>query len=146
MAIGGRGWSRLDLRQRALEDLLTSADGPVARHLQQAAEAVTQEAKRLAPVSPDGSNGRGSGYLRSNIQWTIDEDGEGLYADIASTATTPEGAPYGLFVEVGTVAHPIVSKGPWPLRDRRGNVFGRRVQHPGTRPQPYLRPALDVLR
>lgn len=109
-------------------------------------EVGAQGAKRRAPVSPDGSNGRPSGYMRSKIGWIIEEDAEGLYVDIQSPATTPSGYPYGLGVEVGTVAHVIESHGPYPLRDKKGNVFGRKVSHPGTDPQPYLRPSLDDIR
>lgn len=142
MAIGGRiVWDDVVLNR-----LLRSKDGPAGRLMARAGEVGTQGAKRRAPVSPDGSNGRRSGYMRSQIGWEIGEDIEGLYVDIVSLATTPSGYPYGLGVEVGTVAHVIESHGPYPLRNKKGNVFGRRVQHPGTDPQPYLRPALDDIR
>lgn len=98
MAIGGRiVWDDV-----ALAELLESPTGPVGRDLQAKAERVTQEAKRLAPVSPHGSNGRASGYLRSQIGWDIGVDSEGIYADISSPALSTDGAPYGLFQEVGT--------------------------------------------
>jgi hypothetical protein len=98
MAIGGR----IDWDEAALRDLLQSPTGPVARDLAAKAERVTQEAKRLAPVSPKGSNGRPSGWLRSQIGFTVGVDALGVYADIASPAETPTGEPYGLFQEVGT--------------------------------------------
>lgn len=118
MAIGGRGVEvRID--RAALGRLLNGPDGPVARIVQHRAETVTQEAKRLAPTSPDGSNGRPSGYLRSRIGWRLGRDAAGVYADVASPATTPTGEPYGLFQEVGTRKMPA---------------------------QPHLRPALEVIR
>lgn len=98
MALGGR----IEWNEAALRELMASPTGPVARDLQAKAERVTQEAKRLAPVSPRGSNGRPSGYLRSQIGFTVGVDGLGVYADIASPALSPDGAPYGLFQEVGT--------------------------------------------
>lgn len=54
----------------------------------------------------------------------------------------PRGGPvdYATFVELGTGPRLIVSRGPWPLRDKEGHVFGRSVNHPGTPAQPYLRP------
>lgn len=129
------------------EKLVHGPDGPTARMLQRVGETVTQGAKRRAATSPDGSHGRGSGYMRSNIGWRLGRDTSGLYVDVESTARTPEGAYYGLFVEVGTGPHIIASHGDYPLRDKHGNVFGRVVHHPGTRAQPYLRPALgDVPR
>ena len=128
-------------------ELLESEHGRVAIYLRRVGEVVTQGAKRRAPVSPDGSNGRPSGYMRSQIGWIIGTDGEGLYVDVISPATTPAGFPYGLGVEVGTAAHIIRSHGPYPLRNRRtGQVFGREVHHPGTNAQPYLRPAMDDVR
>lgn len=146
-----RGWivatgGRIVWNDRELNRLLRSESGPVARYLARAGEVGAQGAKRRAPVSPDGSHGRPSGYMRSHIGWQIGSDSEGLYVDIVSPAESPEGYPYGLGVEVGTVAHTIRSKGPYPLRDKKGNVFGPVVQHPGTDPQPYLRPALDDIR
>lgn len=143
MATGGRiVWD-----DAALDVMLNSRHGATARYLSRAGEVGAQGAKRRAPVSPDGSHGRPSGYMRSAIGWVIGSDSEGLYVDIVSPAETPEGYPYGLGVEVGTVAHVIRSKGPYPLRNpKTGQVFGREVHHPGTEPQPYLRPALDDIR
>ena len=54
---------------------------------------------------------------------------------------------YALPVELGSRPHIIESRGDYPLRNRKtGQVFGKRVRHPGTQAQPFLRPALDVLR
>lgn len=51
--------------------------------------------------------------------------------------------PYAGFVTRGTKPHIIRSKGPWPLRNpETGQVFGRVVRHPGTRPNDYLQRAL----
>lgn len=115
MAVGGT----INWDEAAVADFFTSESGDVARWLLDAGQRVTQEAKRLSPVSPKGSNGRPSGYLRSNIGFAMGKDGEGLYVDVASPAATPGGEPYGLFQEIGTY---------------------------NMNAQPYLRPALDVLR
>jgi hypothetical protein len=145
VAVGGR--VDLIFDETALAELLHGPAGPIAREMERRGEIVTQGAKRRAPVSPAGSNGRPSGYLRSNIYWNLGVDEVGVYVDVVSPAETPDGAPYGLFVEVGTQPHVIRSHGPYPLRNRRtGQVFGPIVNHPGTRAQPYLRPALDDLR
>lgn len=53
-----------------------------------------------------------------------------------------QSAPYWRFVEYGTAPHWIDSTGPWPLRDEYGNVFGRRVWHPGTTANPFMRNAI----
>ena len=145
MAVGGR--VHLVFDEAAMTELLHGPSGPVARMIETKGEIVTQGAKRRAPVSPAGSGGRPSGYLRSNIHWKLGTDTIGLYVDVISPAETDDGAPYGLFVEVGTVEHDIISHGDYPLRNRRtGQVFGKIVHHPGTAAQPYLRPALEDLR
>lgn len=143
MAVGGR----IEWDDSELDKLLNGTEGPVARDLQGKAEVVTQGAKRRAPVSPDGSHGRPSGWMRSHIGWRITKDSRGLVAIVESPATTPEGFPYPLVVELGSAPHIIESHGDYPLRNRKtGQVFGKRVRHPGTDPQPYLRPALDDIR
>lgn len=147
MAAGGRGF-RIDFNERELDNILHGRDGPVARDLAGKAERVAQGMKRRAPVSPDGSHGRRSGYMRSKVGWELHRDVIGLYADIGCSARTPDGKLYPLYVEFGTKAHTIRPKnGEW-LRwaDRTGVHFAKVVHHPGTRAQPFIRPALDDLR
>jgi hypothetical protein len=145
---GGRGFS-ITFNQAELDALLRGPAGPVARKLGRCGEIVTQGAKRRAPTSPHGSGGRPSGYLRSRISWEMHRDPVGLYVDIASPARTPQGEPYGLFMEVGTRPHVIRPRNPggWLRWFEGGKVrFAKVVHHPGTRAQPHLRPALEDLR
>ena len=137
MAVGGRFvWNEAEY-----ERLTRGRDGAVGRFMQSAAEKATQEAKRLCPTSPAGSEDHPSGHLRSSIGWSLGEDAVSLYADIG----TP--VDYALYVEFPTRPHTIRSHGDYPLRNRRtGKTFGRVVHHPGTQAQPFLRPCLDVLR
>lgn len=51
-------------------------------------------------------------------------------------------AGYWKFVEYGTAPHWIDSTGPWSLRSDEGVYFGRRVWHPGTTANPFMRTAL----
>lgn len=141
MAVGG--WLVWD--DRELDKLLNSPEGPVGRDLSRRGAVGAQAAKTLCPVSPEGSDGRPSGYARSQIGFEVGRDREGLYVDVSNPAETRDGKPLGLFIEVGTVEHDIISHGDYPLRNKRGFVFGRKVRHPGTQPQPHLRPALDVM-
>lgn len=117
----------------------------MGKMLDHAGEIVEEGAKSRAPVSADGSHGRPPGYGRSQIGHKLGEDADGPYVDVDSPAATPDGVPYMYIQEVGSKAHPIDSHGNYPLRDGKGNVFGRHVDHPGTQPKPHLRPALDDL-
>lgn len=136
MAVGGSAVS-VEVNVNAVRALTRDHAGPIARDLARRAEKVTQEAKRLCPTSPRGSGENRSGHLRSSIGWSIDVDTAGLYADVGTSVD------YALPVEFGTKPHVIESKGDYPLRNPlTGQVFGRRVQHPGTPAQPYLRPSV----
>ncbi len=51
-----------------------------------------------------------------------------------------------VFVEEGTVAHVIEANSARALAFKVGRsmVFAKRVHHPGTRPHPFVGPAMDV--
>lgn len=136
MAVGGSAVS-VSVNVADIHRFTRDGNGPIARDLQRRAELVTQEQKRLCPTSPRGSGGNRSGHLRSSIGWSMGEDGEGLYADVG-----PRGVDYWMYPEFGTKPHVIESKGNYPLRSASGQVFGRRVHHPGTPATPYIRPSI----
>jgi hypothetical protein len=146
------------------------AGGEVRRALGAAGEIVTQGAKRRAAVSPDGSHGRPSGYMRSHIGWEHShETGPNEYVDVGCSAVTPEGHAYPRDVEFGTRPHRIAARRADALafhwkrmgfdvvvpKNATGHTYHRAdgtlvvgkgyVDHPGTRAQPFLRPALDDL-
>ncbi|GAA3251662.1 hypothetical protein [Nonomuraea helvata] len=132
------------------ERVFHSETGPVGLHVAKLARQVTRTAQRYAPVSADGSAGRPPGYLRAKIRWDMGRDLIGVYADISSPARTANGAPYGLFMEVGTRPHPIRARRPdgwlrWWGPDGRVH-FTEVARHPGTEPRAYLRRALASLR
>jgi hypothetical protein len=114
----------------------------VAGFMRQAGAVVNSGQKRLCPVAPVGDPDRPSGTLRSHISTKVGEDGQSAYADAGVF-----GDEVWVFVEVPTSPHVIESHGPWPLRNRRtGQVFGPKVNHPGTQAQPFIRPGLGMLR
>lgn len=117
----------------------------VAAAMYAGAAIVAEGQRRRIPVSRDGSHGRPAGYARSRIHIETGADALGPWWDIGSDAETPDGYPYPVGLEVGTPAHVIESHGDYPLRSKDGRVFGRRVNHPGTRPYPWCRAALADL-
>ena len=86
-------------------------------------------AQVLAPV--DTSN------LKNSIG--ADDDPDGLGWEAGPTAE------YGAAIEYGTRPHEIRAKHAkalhWVDPETGEDVFRRKVMHPGTRPQPYMRPA-----
>lgn len=115
--------------------------------LDAAASDVAYAQRRRIPVSRDGSYGRRPGYARSRIKVTRGSDPLGPYRDVGSDATTPDGTSYPAILDLGSAPHVIESTGPWPLRNRAtGQVFGRRVLHPGTRPTMWCRGSLEDIR
>lgn len=106
---------------------------------------VMQELRRLGKVVERGAKRRTHGRIAEGVRAHEPKvDAAGPYVDVETGAEDAEtGAPIGLFIEVGTRPHVIESHGDYPLRNREtGQVFGRKVNHPGTEAQPHLRPAL----
>lgn len=68
-----------------------------------------------------------------------------MYKETVDSRTRRVGSHsnHTLVTEQGSRPHSIDSHGNYPLRNRAtGQVFGRHVNHPGTKAQPFLRPAL----
>lgn len=88
-------------------------------------EEILTEAKGLAPVD--------TGHLKNS----------GFAEQAGTDARVGFTADYSRYVEFGTAPHEISAKPGGFLRfaGRSGVVFARRVNHPGTRAQPFLRPA-----
>jgi len=137
MPIGGR--VTVTVNEAALKEVGVSPGA--VRLMSRVGEVVTQEAKRLCPVSPAGSEEHRSGYLRSSVGWKLETEGGQLATRVGTDVD------YALPVILGTRPHVIESHGDYPLRNAKtGEVFGRVVQHPGTAPQDFLRPALLAVR
>jgi len=105
-------------------------------------DAVVARAKELAPVgqkrTPDGP----TGLLKNSIQRV---GPTGSVASGTLEGAVEAGAPYAAAVEYGTKPHEIRPRFRralrWPVQGGFG--FAKKVQHPGTRAQPFLGPALE---
>ncbi len=105
--VGGRGAGSVTVNQDVLDALVNSPAGPVAKLLVQVGQETTQIAKRNAPVGARGSKtpgGHPSGWLRSQIGWTLGRTDGHLSVDVVSDAVTSPanpwpGEPYALFNE-----------------------------------------------
>jgi hypothetical protein len=143
--------------------------GPVDRAMSRLADEAMVIMKQLAPVysgpprvgptpGHPRQTARRSGTMRSSIRKFRQSDGSYL---IGPTDEVKPGTFLGALIERGTPAHIIRSHGAWPLystatRQRYGRPVyagppGQRrllyweVRHPGTRAQPFIRPAARAL-
>lgn len=90
---------------------------------------VARDARRRVPID--------TGELLESIE----EESHGLVGIVR--VGTDHWAP----TEYGSGPHEIESHGDYPLRNAEtGAVFGRKVRHPGTPEQPFMRPALYTKR
>ena len=120
----------VQLNLGAIQSLLNSPQGPVARDMMRRGRKVEALAKRLAPVD--------TGRLAGSITTTpINVNGK----PGAAIGTNVE---YALAVHNGTRPHTIQPKRAQVLRFKAGGsvVFTSKVNHPGTSADPFLEDAL----
>lgn len=94
---------------------------------------VQEDAKRVAP----GRFKNQTGNLRRSIFRRV----ESALRGVVGVATS---APYGAGVEFGTRPHTIYPKNGRYLAFKAASgqmVFARKINHPGSRPYPYMQPA-----
>jgi len=92
---------------------------------------VESDAKKLAPVNKQS----GGGNLRQSIRSQMTGTASGM---------VEVGADYAEYVHEGTRPHTIVIKSARVLANKRTNqIFGKKVMHPGTKPNPFLQAAID---
>jgi HK97 gp10 family phage protein len=103
-----------------------------AENLESAVTALVERTRELAP--------KDRGVLKADI-------GSEIRGGKVRVGTKKRGW-FWRFVEFGTKPHtmkPRRSRGKKVLASRE-QVFGRRVSHPGAKPHPFVRPALDEAR
>lgn len=109
------------------------ASAEYKKSLERIAAKVTSEAQKLSPVGKH----KGGGNLRQSIRYAP----YGSYAYMVRV-----NASYGAYVEYGTKPHLIVPKTKKALAFNVGGnrVITKRVNHPGTKAQPFFRPAIKI--
>lgn len=133
--------------------------------LRAGANVIKDEAKRLVPVSAPNSRdkkryGFRAGTLRDSIRVSARVKNGRVTASVYAGGQTKSGAEvyYASWVEFGTAAHAIMAKQANGKNAARrlnrqakrsgslqigGRFVGSVVMHPGSRPRPFMRPALD---
>lgn len=120
--------------QRTLRKLpRATGRAAVRRALKKGARPVLDEARRLVPAK--------TGQLRDSL--TTRSAGGGREGVAIRVGPSGPAARYAHLVEFGTAPHVIRARHARSLAI--GPVLvGKAVQHPGARPRPFLRPALDA--
>jgi HK97 gp10 family phage protein len=136
--------------QRALDQLPAKIEQNIMRGaLRAGAKVILEDAKRRVPVAtPNAENqrlyGGREGLLRDSIRLTTRSRRGQLTVNITAGGDKVKGggdAYYAHFVEFGTKPHTITA-GPGKFLPL-GNGFLKSVMHPGSRPNPFMRNALD---
>lgn len=120
--------------------------------LRAGAQVVRAEVKRTAPVAPPSAQAAGKyglypGALRDSVRVSTFTKGGVVTASVKVGGKIKGGADvyYASWVEHGTRAHAITAKGASPAKVLKiGGGFAIQVNHPGARPRPFMRPALDT--
>lgn len=127
-----KGFAELE---KALNELPEKIERNIVRSaLRQAAKVIEAEAKRQVPVR--------SGKLHDSIRVSVKLKNGRPLATITAGGSKKGQPFYAHFVEFGAAAHVIKAKRGKALAIGGGTV--ERVDHPGARKRPFMRPALDV--
>lgn len=121
---------------RELSAFLSSLPAKLGKNIMRSAlragaAVIRDEAKANVPVD--------QGLLKKSVRVSTSGKGGSLKATVKAGGRK---APHAHLVEYGTRAHKIEPKNAEAL-SISGTPF-RSVEHPGARPQPFMRPALDA--
>jgi hypothetical protein len=122
-----------------MQALLRSPTGPVGLHLIERAEVVKQAARAKAP--------RRTGCLQESIVKRVEEDavtGFRIRIVCDTQSCSPTRTSYALWVHNGTQPHVIEGNPTLSFMWHGERVFFSRVNHPGSKAQPFLADALKL--
>lgn len=132
-----------ELRKALLELPKELHKGPLRAAVSAGAGVVQKKARELAPS--------GEGTLKRAIYRTRSREGSSAVQEMAIVGIRYGkryrrrglDAWYWRFIEFGTKRHAIRTRAGVLADADRNLVFGRTVQHPGVKMQPFLRPAFE---
>jgi HK97 gp10 family phage protein len=130
--MGAVGQADISKLADALRQTADNAQITTQQVLVQSANQILAEMEALVPVD--------TGKLRNSLQIQVDPDR-------VTIGPNEHIAPYGGYVEFGTKAHTIRPKTPGGVLVFKMNgktVYAKKVHHPGTRAQPFVRPAFEA--
>lgn len=112
---------------QAFKQAPQQASKGIQKAVEQTVLLVNKTAKRTAPSN--------TAELRKSIRSSVN----------GMSGSVEVGISYAVAVHEGTRPHIIVPKNKKALANKRtGQMFGKRVNHPGTKAQPFLREAVEM--
>ena len=100
---------------------------------------IRYRAHKIAPVGPGNDEGYDGGNLKKDIQ-VFDDKIDSFSISVGNTNLVP----YAKFVYFGTRPHVIKPKKMKALANKKsGQIFGKSVNHPGTKANPYIEKAFS---
>lgn len=132
--------ARVVVTEATLQAQLTGPRGLATAHVRRITRQIENRARLYAPVN--------TGNLRNSITSAVVSRGLTVSGTVGATV------PYAVYVHEGTRPHQIVPKRPgYPLTWKTGpgsgenrpgpRLYAMRTFHPGTKPRPFLRRAMD---
>lgn len=131
--MGAVGQADISKLAEALKQTASQSGVTTQQVLIQSANHILAEMEAKVPVK--------TGNLRHSLSIKVEGNSRVIIGP------DPTMAPYGGYVEFGTKAHTIVPKTPHGVLVFYINgkkIVTRKVNHPGTKPQPYVAPAFDA--
>lgn len=133
----------LSIKVDGLEELIANvrkAKGSFDSLLLQAMNKATTEVQNEAKAVKEGRFKTQTGTLRRSILREVQSAQKGLVY-VASDA------PYGIYVELGSGPHTIEARGKKALafKGPSGIIFAKRVNHPGSKPYPFMSAAFEAI-
>jgi len=123
-----------DKVEQAIKEAPINAVAELKIAVQKSTEALANQTVKEAPVNKQ----TGGGNLRQNIRFGMTGFLEG---------TVESKAKYSSDVHDGTPPHVIRPKDKLALANRRtGQFFGKKVNHPGTQPNPFMQRAIEKVK
>ncbi len=117
--------------RQMLAQMKGKVNDSIAKAIAEATVYVTNTARMLAP--------RVTRKLEKSITYQLTIEGDTAFARVGPT----DDITYAKYVEYGTGPHTIVPVNKVLADKEKGIIYGKIVHHPGSKPHPFLFPALQ---
>lgn len=143
-----------DLAQQLKKLQATATGEPIRQALLESAQMIRDDAARRAPIAPYATRQRGQTYQPGGLRKSLKAASGRKYKNFlqAFAFTLKNAAPHAHLVEFGTKPHTIAGKKmriaarAFQWLARVGDQVRTKIQHPGSRPNPFFQSAIKAQR